>query len=97
MDHNQRKLICNNPSPDLANINANFGQNPSIRSQDSQVSPRYHSGNPNIVIYQRTIGPVLLTRVLRICSVVIEEKKFTNIEFERLGPKSMNDVDLWYS
>ena len=29
--------------------------------------------------------------------VVIEEKKFKNIESERFGPRSMNDLDLWYS
>ena len=29
--------------------------------------------------------------------VVIEEKKFKNIEYERFGPRSMNDLDLWYS
>ena len=29
--------------------------------------------------------------------VVIEEKKFKNIESERFGPKSINDLDLWYS
>ena len=27
--------------------------------------------------------------------VVIEEKKFKNIESERFGPRSMNDLDLW--
>ena len=30
-----------------------------------------------------------------ISQVVIEEKKFKNIESERFGPRSMND--LWYS
>ena len=29
--------------------------------------------------------------------VVIEEKKFKNIESEKLKPRSMNDHDLWYS
>ena len=29
--------------------------------------------------------------------VVIEEKKFKNTESERFGPRSMNDLDLWYS
>ena len=29
--------------------------------------------------------------------VVIEEKKFKNIESESFGPKSINDLDLWYS
>ena len=29
--------------------------------------------------------------------VVIVEKKFKNIESERLGPRSMNDLDHWYS
>ena len=28
---------------------------------------------------------------------VIEEKKFENIESEWLGPRSLNDLDLWYS
>ena len=28
---------------------------------------------------------------------VIEEKKFENIKSEWLGPRSMNDLDLWYS
>ena len=28
--------------------------------------------------------------------VVIEEKKFKNIESERFGPRSINDLDLWY-
>ena len=27
--------------------------------------------------------------------VVIEEMKFKNIESERFGPRSMNDLDLW--
>ena len=30
-------------------------------------------------------------------SVVIAEKKFKNIESEWSGPRSMNDLDLWYS
>ena len=30
-------------------------------------------------------------------SVVIEEKKFKNIESEKLKPRSMNYHDLWYS
>ena len=30
-------------------------------------------------------------------SAVIEERKFKNIESERFGPRSMNDLDLWYS
>ena len=30
-------------------------------------------------------------------SGVIEEKKFTNIVSELFGPRSMNDIDLWYS
>ena len=30
-------------------------------------------------------------------SVVIEEKKFKNIESECFGPRSVNDLDLWYS
>ena len=30
-------------------------------------------------------------------SVVIEEKKFKNIESEWFGPSSMNYIDLWYS
>ena len=30
-------------------------------------------------------------------SAVIEEKKFKNIESEWFGPRSMNDLDLWYS
>ena len=30
-------------------------------------------------------------------SDVIEEKKFKNIESERFGPRSVNDLDLWYS
>ena len=30
-------------------------------------------------------------------SVVIEEKKFKNIESEWLGTRSMNDPDLWHS
>ena len=29
--------------------------------------------------------------------MVIEEKKFKNIESERFGPRSINDTDLWYS
>ena len=29
--------------------------------------------------------------------VVIEEKKFKNIESERFGPRTVNDLDLWYS
>ena len=29
--------------------------------------------------------------------VVIEEKKFKNIESETFGPRSINDLDLWYS
>ena len=29
--------------------------------------------------------------------VVVEENKFKNIESERFGPRSMNDLDLWYS
>ena len=29
--------------------------------------------------------------------VVIEENKFKNIESERFGPRSVNDLDLWYS
>ena len=29
--------------------------------------------------------------------VIIAEKKFNNIESERFGPRSMNDLDLWYS
>ena len=29
--------------------------------------------------------------------VVIEEKKFKTIESERFGPRSINDIDLWYS
>ena len=29
--------------------------------------------------------------------VVIEEKKFKNTESEGFGPRSMNDLDLWYS
>ena len=29
--------------------------------------------------------------------VVIEEKKFKNVESERFGPRSINDLDLWYS
>ena len=31
------------------------------------------------------------------CQVVTEEKKFKNIESERLGLRSMNDLDLCYS
>ena len=30
-------------------------------------------------------------------SAVIEEKKFKSIESEWFGPRSMNDLDLWYS
>ena len=30
-------------------------------------------------------------------SAVIEEKKFKNIESEWVRPRSMNDLDLWYS
>ena len=29
--------------------------------------------------------------------VVIEEKKFKNIESERFGSRSISDLDLWYS
>ena len=29
--------------------------------------------------------------------VVIEEKKIKNIESERFRPRSVNDLDLWYS
>ena len=29
--------------------------------------------------------------------VVTEEKKFKNIESEWFGPRSVNDLDLWYS
>ena len=29
--------------------------------------------------------------------VVIEEKKFKNTESEIFGPRSMNDLNLWYS
>ena len=29
--------------------------------------------------------------------LVLEEKKFKNIESERFGPRSVNDLDLWYS
>ena len=29
--------------------------------------------------------------------VIIEEKKFKNIESARFGPSSMDDLDLWYS
>ena len=29
--------------------------------------------------------------------VIIEEKKFKIIESERFGPRSINDLDLWYS
>ena len=28
---------------------------------------------------------------------VIEEKKIKNIESDWIGPRSMNDLDLWYS
>ena len=30
-------------------------------------------------------------------SAVIEEKKFKNIECKWFGPRSMTDLDLWYS
>ena len=30
-------------------------------------------------------------------SAVIEVKKFKNIEYGRFGPRSMNDLDLWFS
>ena len=30
-------------------------------------------------------------------SAVIEEKKFKNIECKCFGPRSMTDLDLWYS
>ena len=30
-------------------------------------------------------------------SVVTEKKKFKNIEFERFGPRSVNDLNLSYS
>ena len=30
-------------------------------------------------------------------SAVTEEKKFKNIESEWFGPRSMKDLDLWYS
>ena len=30
-------------------------------------------------------------------STVIEEKKFKTTEPDRIGPMSMNDLDLWYS
>ena len=30
-------------------------------------------------------------------SAVIEEKKFKNIECKGFGPRSMTDLDLWYS
>ena len=30
-------------------------------------------------------------------SAVIEEKKFKNIESDWIEPRSMNDLDLWYS
>ena len=29
--------------------------------------------------------------------VAIEEKKFKNTESEKFGPRSMTDLDLWYS
>ena len=33
----------------------------------------------------------------RLSGLVIEGKKFTNIESVRFGPRSMNDFDLSYS
>ena len=29
--------------------------------------------------------------------LVAIEEKFKNIEYERTGPRSMNDLDFWYS
>ena len=48
------------------------------------------------IIYQRTIGPVPLTWVLRICENQRLLRKEVNIESEWFGPRSMNDLDLWY-
>ena len=44
----------------------------------------------NFFPYKR-IGDQMIGRVF------IEEKKFKNIESERFGPRSVNDLDLWYS
>ena len=51
-------------------------------------------------INQRTIGLVSLWHLSAedmLKSAVIVENKFKNIESEWYGPRSMNDLDLWYS